>query len=184
MTRGASRVAVSTAPSGATAATVRRINAADIPFSTVGGDLFGPTFLRIVGKFRSCDCSQPACKSAGYFPGQDALYTPASGLQAALKSPNLLSSETKQQLKDKKRKILCLCAWHFFWSIKHGERATVYGSWTLSKTICLGWTKSSTRDNLSRIERHEDDHRMSHPLATISVAASVMMMITSCHSHP
>ena len=79
-----------------------------------GGDLFGTSFPRIAGKLRTCNCSQPACKSAGYFPGQDALYILAAVLQTAIKTPNLLSSETKQQLKDKTRKILYLHAWHFF----------------------------------------------------------------------
>ena len=85
------------------------------PLPTVGGgDLFGPAFLRIAGKFRTCDCSQPAGKSAGYFPGQDVLYIPAVGLHTALKTLNLLSLETKQQLKDKTREIIYLYASHFF----------------------------------------------------------------------
>ena len=41
-----------------------------------GGRLLGTEFLRggkNSKKFRGCDCNQPSCLAAGYFPSQDAL---------------------------------------------------------------------------------------------------------------
>ena len=78
------------------------------------GNCFDPAFLRIAGKFLICYCSQPACNSAGYFLGQDAIYIPTAGLQTALKALNLLSLLKNQQLKDKTRKCFYLYAWHSF----------------------------------------------------------------------
>ena len=59
-----------------------------------------------------------------------------------------------------------------------------------------GWSNLPTHNKLSHSERHEDDPIMSlvptkgewwgvqtHPLATISVLASVMKIITSSHIH-
>mmetsp|Transcript_29333 Transcript_29333/g.61840 ORF Transcript_29333/g.61840 Transcript_29333/m.61840 type:complete len:425 (+) Transcript_29333:99-1373(+) len=78
---------------------------------TRGGHLFGPEFLRFNGKFRSCSCDLPSCKSAGYFPGQDALYIPSTGVETVLNTPNLFSPEKKQKLREKK--FVYLYAWHF-----------------------------------------------------------------------
>eukprot|EP00581_Thalassiosira_minuscula_P013688 CAMPEP_0183727924 /NCGR_PEP_ID=MMETSP0737-20130205/26753_1 /TAXON_ID=385413 /ORGANISM="Thalassiosira miniscula, Strain CCMP1093" /LENGTH=372 /DNA_ID=CAMNT_0025959691 /DNA_START=159 /DNA_END=1274 /DNA_ORIENTATION=+ len=82
---------------------------------TRGEDLCGPDFLRYVNdKLRDCDCDQASCKKAGYFPRQAALYIPADGMDVVLGTPNLLSNEKKNRIKEKKGVTVFLYAWHFF----------------------------------------------------------------------
>lgn len=99
-----------------------------------GEDLHGPDFTRWANDGRrGCDCNQVSCKSAGYFPLQDALYVPVAGISVAMATPNLLSSAMKEklelQIKDpKKESKLYLYAWHFF--PEHREKGED-GKWKL-----------------------------------------------------
>ena len=82
-----------------------------------------PEVLRPNGKFCVCDCSAAPCRSAGYFPSQDAFYIPTVGHEMVLNTPNLLSAEMKKRVCKKKCKSgLYLYPWHFFPDHRvHGE---------------------------------------------------------------
>ena len=91
-----------------------------------GGLLLGPEFLR--NSHRCCDCNLPQCKSAGYFPGQGALYTKREGRNTIINTPQLFSREKKQAFVDNPDKPVYLYPWHFFH--RHRARGT-NGEWKL-----------------------------------------------------
>ena len=67
-----------------------------------GSNLQGPEFLRSNGKFRGCDCNQPACISSGYFPSQDSFCIPIAWHSIAISTSNLLPTKKKDKLKNDK----------------------------------------------------------------------------------
>ena len=100
-----------------------------------GNKLLGPEFLRgTSGKLRVCDCKQKACKAAGYFPNQGALYISSSGHETLLSQTGLLSKKAKEKVKKKKK--VYLYPWHFFpqhlekgkdgkWKLKYKKKANL-----------------------------------------------------------
>ena len=95
-----------------------------------GGDLLGSEFLRSAGNFRTCDCQQTVCRSAGYFPGQSALSVPAAGVETVLKTPNLISSKVREEVLSSKHKRIYLYPWHFF--PEHRSRDGGDGKWKIN----------------------------------------------------
>ena len=68
-----------------------------------GGDLHGPEFTKYVNRGRrGCDCSQIGCRSAGYFPGQDAFYIPTEGHTTCFSTPNLFTASQKEKWREMK----------------------------------------------------------------------------------
>ncbi|KAL7534641.1 hypothetical protein ACHAXR_006013 [Thalassiosira sp. AJA248-18] len=82
----------------------------------LGSDLVAPEFLRwhMKKKFRGCDCSNSSCYSTGYFPNQEPFYISTTGFPTLLKTPNLLSSEKKKEIREGKIKQVRLYPWQFF----------------------------------------------------------------------
>jgi hypothetical protein len=79
-----------------------------------GSDLLGPEFMRFNGKFRLCDCSQDACRSAGYFPNQDPIAVSVEGREVVMKTPGLFNNAQKAILDERTAKTIYLHPWHFF----------------------------------------------------------------------
>ena len=95
-----------------------------------GCDFLGHAFLSWGRKKGPvCDCSSPSCISAGYFPGQHALFIPKAGHETCIKTPHLLSSDKRAKLLAGKGKELRLYAWHFL--PNHREKGKD-GKWRLS----------------------------------------------------
>lgn len=106
-----------------------------------GCDLLGPEFMRFshpTGKL--CDCSNPKCMTAGYFPNQEPIYIAASGRQVVMNTPRLFSKERLKELENRPKKDLRLNAWHFF----PAHRELINGKWKL----CYSKSKSDVYKDL------------------------------------
>ena len=77
-----------------------------------GSAMLGPEFLRSEDYLSNCDCNIPACKEAGYFPGQDPIYINAVGRETVASTPHLLSDAALKKIKAKG--IVKLYPWHWF----------------------------------------------------------------------
>jgi hypothetical protein len=83
-----------------------------------GGDLLGVEFFRFIsGDYTNCMCIQDDCKSAGYYPKQDALYISTDGYDEVFSHHNLISNEKRRNCGQRKvPSSTCICGISF-WSI-------------------------------------------------------------------